>query len=143
MASNKPFPVDSRIISPLVSSPEDGLARWPCDTLFRIRITLNLLADLLSGYSDEENLLASSDTRFALFLQLNGLADLLGAVSDVVIVEQKGSLRPGEVPVLLNREAMRKLEILAGRQGGMSVAEMAATLILEQLKSVHWKEAAP
>lgn len=88
MAANL-ISVDPRCITPLFCNPEDTLATWPADTLHRASITLQLLANLLGGYSGEEPLLSSDNQRFAVYLQLRGIADLIGAVSDALAEAEK------------------------------------------------------
>lgn len=134
MSAPDPIPVDPRTISPLICQAQDGLARWPVDTLHRTAITLDLLSDLIGQHGGSADRVFSENQRFALSLQLSGMADVLAAVADG-LGAQKITLHPDEIPIKLDREELGKLEILAMRYEA-SVSAMATSWIRERLETV-------
>jgi hypothetical protein len=129
-----PISIDPRAVSPLIGRPEDGLGRFPRDTLHRVSVTLNLLGDLVGQYGGSEEAIFSDGQKFALALQLSGMADLVAALADS-LATQKVTLYPDEIPIQLPEEERNKLQILAAR-GETSVSAVAAAFIKERLAAV-------
>lgn len=136
MASRTPVSVDPRTVSPLLCYPDDGIARFPKDTLHRISITLDLLADLIGQHEGRSEAVFSGNQKFALALQLTGLSDLTAAVADG-LYSAKETLNPDEIPVKLDREERDKLQKLAARFE-TSVAAVAASFVRERLETARF-----
>lgn len=129
-----PISIDPRAVSPLIGCPEDGLERFPRDTLHRISISLDLLGDLVGQYGGSEEVIFSENQKFALALQLSGMSSLVAALADS-LATQKVTLYPDEIPIQLPEKERNKLQILAAR-GETSVSAVAAAFIKERLAAV-------
>lgn len=133
MAVNQ-ISIDPRAVSPLIGCPENGLERFPRDTLHRVSISLDLLGDLVGQYGGSAEVIFSENQKFALALQLSGMSSLVAAVADT-LATKKTALYADEISIQLPQEELNKLQVLASR-GETSVSAVAATFVKERLASM-------
>jgi hypothetical protein len=132
MASNT-LSVDPRAINPLACAAEQGLDKFPRDSIHRVACTLNLFAQLIGNYNGQCELFSSDDYRFALSLQFEGMASLLDAVADDLI-PRKPAIGSNEVIVELAEDELAKLTILAARKQ-QSIHDTIQSIVIESLRA--------